>query len=148
GARGRSGRMGARWSGGAGLRRVFTLVQFVITLAMLAGAVVFYQQMYFMFHKDPGLDRTEVLEVGIPPDSVSRAAVPAFAQALRGVPGVREVSLGSGLPTDGVSMGSTTVWPNHKKREMLVSYFYIDPLFLPMLHIRLAAGRNVSDSFP
>jgi putative ABC transport system permease protein len=40
------------------------------------------------------------------------------------------------------------VWSNHKKRELLVSYFFIDPLLLPMLHIRLAAGRNVSDSFP
>ncbi|HEX3627415.1 MAG TPA: ABC transporter permease, partial [Verrucomicrobiae bacterium] len=139
---------GAQSGGGAGLRKVFTVIQFVITLAMLAGAVIFYQQMYFMFHKDPGLDRSEVLEVGIPTDSVSRAAAPAFAEALRRVSGVREVSLGSGLPTDGVSMSSTTVWSNHRKREMLIGYFFIDPRFIPMLRIQLVAGRNVSDSFP
>ncbi len=31
---------------------------------------------------------------------------------------------------------------------MLVNYFFIDPLLLPMLHITLAAGRNFSDNFP
>ncbi len=133
---------------GARLRKLFTVIQFMIALAMLAGAVVFYRQMYFMFHKDPGLDRSQILEVPIPTDSVSRAAAPAFSQALRRESGIREVSVGSGLPVDGVSMASTIVWSNHKKRELLVSYFFIDPLLLPMLHIRLAAGRNVSDSFP
>ena len=138
----------SRTGGGAGLRKLFTVIQFTITLAMLAGAVIFYQQMFYMFHRDPGIDRSGILEVGIPVDSVSRAAAPAFAQALRRESGIREVSIGSGLPTDGVSMGSTTIWTNHKKREMLISYFYADPQLIPMLHISFAAGRNFSDSFP
>jgi putative ABC transport system permease protein len=134
--------------GAAGLRKLFTVIQFVIALAMLAGAVIFYQQMYFMMHKDPGLDRSQILELAIPIDSVSRATAPAFAEALRRESGIRGVSIGSGLPADGVSMSSTTVNSNHKKREMLVNYFFIDPLLLPMLHINLAAGRNFSDNFP
>jgi putative ABC transport system permease protein len=134
-------------SGGAGLRRIFTLVQFIIALAMLAGATIFYRQMYFMMHKDPGIDRSQIVEIPIPPDSVSRAAAPAFIQALRQTPGIRGVSVGSGLPTEGFSMGSTTVWSNGKKRDFLCGYFLIDPQLLPMLHISLAAGRNVSDSF-
>jgi len=138
----------AQKGGAAGLRKLFTFIQFVIALTMLAGAVAFYQQMYFMMHKDPGLDRSQILEVAIPIDSVSRAAAPAFAEALRRESGIRGVSIGSGLPADGVSMSSTTVSSNHKKREMLVNYFFIDPLFLPMLRIPLAAGRNFSDNFP
>jgi putative ABC transport system permease protein len=140
--KGVSGRAG----GGARLRKLFTVIQSVIALAMLAGAVIFYQQMDFMMHKDPGLDRTQVLEVGIPADSVSRATVPAFAQALRGEAGIRGVSIGSGLPADGVAMSSTTVWSNSKKRELLVNYFFIDPAFIPMMRMKLAAGRNLSDS--
>ena len=100
--------------GAAGLRKLFTVIQFMIALAMLAGAVVFYQQMYFMMHKDPGLDRSQILEVGIPIDSVSRAAAPAFAEVLRRESGIHGVSIGSGMPADGVSMSSTTVTSNHK----------------------------------
>jgi putative ABC transport system permease protein len=142
------GSSSAQKGGAATLRKLFTVVQFVIALAMLAGAVVFYQQMYFMMHKDPGLDRSQILEVAIPVDSASRAAAPAFAEALRRESGIRGVSIGSGLPADGVSMSSTTVTSNHKKREMLVNYCFIDPLLLPMLHISLIAGRNFSDNFP
>jgi putative ABC transport system permease protein len=139
--------VGSVRTGGATLRKIFTLIQFLIALAMLAGAVIFYQQMYFMFHKDPGLDRSQILEVPIPVDSVSRAAAPAFSQALSRESDIHGVSIGSGLPADGVSISSTTLWSNHKKRELLVNYFFIDPRFLPLLHIRLAAGRNISDSF-
>jgi putative ABC transport system permease protein len=138
---------GAIYSGGAGLRKVFTVVQFVIALAMLAGVVVFYQQMYFVMHNDPGIDRSGILEAAIPADSTSQTKVSALFQAVRGLPGVRGASLGSGLPSDGVGMTNATVSANGKKRELLCNYFLIDPQFLPLVHIPLAAGRNVSDSY-
>ncbi|HET6253524.1 MAG TPA: ABC transporter permease [Puia sp.] len=140
--------MGSAPSGGAALRKIFTTIQFMIALAMLAGAVIFYQQMFYMFHKDPGISRSGILEVAIPPDSVSRAAAPAFFDALRHETAIRAVSVGSGLPTDGAAMASTNLWSNGKKREILVNYFYIDPKLLPMVHISLTAGRNFSDSLP
>jgi len=138
---------GGTYSGGAGLRKVFTVVQFVIALAMLAGVVVFYQQMYFVMHNNPGVDRSGILEAGIPADSISQTKVPALFQAVRRLPGVRGASLGSGLPSGGVGMTNATVSSNGKKRQLLCNYFLIDPQFLPLVHIPLVAGRNVSDSF-
>jgi putative ABC transport system permease protein len=138
---------GVVYSGGASLRKVFTVVQFVIALAMLAGVVVFYQQMYFVMHNDPGVDRSGILEAAIPADSTSQTKVAALYQAVRGLPGVSGASLGSGLPSQGVGMTNATVSANGNKKELLCNYFLIDPQFLPLVHIPLAAGRNVSDSF-
>ncbi|HXD78320.1 MAG TPA: ABC transporter permease [Puia sp.] len=140
---------GSTGASGAAMRKVFTAVQFGIALAMLAGAGVFYRQMYYMMHADPGIDRSQIVMMGVPQDSVRRAAVPAFAETLRRESEIRGVTVGTGLPYDGFSMASTTFTSGGgRHREVLLAYFFIDPQFLPLLHIRLVAGRNFSDSFP
>ena len=131
---------------GAGLRKVLTVAQFVIALAMLAGVVVFFGQMQFMQHRDLGLKQREVLHITMPNDSTAAGAAPAFYQALRRESGVRGVSVGSGLPTDGAAMNGFEVNTGGKKRQVLCNSFFIDPQFLPLLHISLAEGRNYSDS--
>lgn len=133
---------------GVGLRKVLTVTQLVIALAMMAGTVVIYQQMRFMAHQQPGMDRSGVTCITIPNDSTARATAPAFFQALRQETAIRDISIGSGVPTDGVQMASTQLWHDGKKRELMLNYFFIDPKLLPMLHISLAAGRNFSASLP
>jgi putative ABC transport system permease protein len=131
---------------GAGLRKVLTVVQFVIALAMLAGVVVFFGQMQFIQHQDLGLDQRQMLHISMPDDSIAAGAAPAFYQALRRESGVRGVSVGSGLPTDGAAMNGFEVNTGGKKRQVLCNSFFIDPQFLSLLHISLAEGRNYSDS--
>ena len=129
---------------GAGLRKVLTVVQFVIALAMLAGVVISFGQMQFIQHQDLGLDQRQMLHISMPDDSIAAKAAPAFYQALRRESGVRGVSVGSGLPTDGVAMNGIEVNAGGKKRQLLCNSFFIDPQFLSLLHITLAEGRNYS----
>jgi len=131
---------------GIGLRKVLTVVQFVIALAMLTGTVVIYWQMHYILHKDLGADRSQVLNISMPGDSLARRQVGAFSQAVRRETGVEGVSLGSGIPIEGVMMGGTTVNWHGKKKEILCNYFFIDPALIPLLHMKIAAGRNFSDS--
>jgi putative ABC transport system permease protein len=131
---------------GASLRRILTVTQFVIALAMLAGVVVFFGQMQFMQHRDLGLDQRQVLHITIPQDSISAETAPAFYQALRHETGIHGVTVGTGLPTDGAVMTGIEVNSERKKRQLLCNEFFIDPQFLPMMHIVLAEGRNFSDS--
>ncbi|HWK06504.1 MAG TPA: ABC transporter permease [Puia sp.] len=133
---------------GVGLRKMLTVAQFVIALAMLVGTVVIYNQMRFIEHKDLGVDRSQMACVSLPADSSSLAGSKAFCEALRHEAGIRGVTVGSGLPEGGASMSSTTAYSEGKKREFMCNYFFIDPQFLPLLHISLAEGRNLSDSFP
>jgi len=132
---------------GVSLRKILTVVQFVIALTMLVGTIVLYHQMNYVKHTDTGVDRTQITCMPIPGDSANRSVAPAFAQALRHESGIRGVTVGSGIPAEGVAMASTTAYSGAKKREFMCNYFFIDPDFLPMLHISLVAGRNFSDSF-
>jgi putative ABC transport system permease protein len=131
---------------GAGLRKILTVTQFIIALAMLAGVVVFFSQMQFMQHRDLGLDQRQVLHISMPDDSIVAAAAPAFYQALRQESTIRGVSVGTGLPTDGVGMGGIEVTTGGKKKQVLCNLFFIDGEFLSLMHIPLAEGRNFSDS--
>lgn len=131
------------------LRKILTVVQFIIALAMLTGTAVIFSQMQYVAHKDMGIDRTGVASIPLPvDDSLLQGRSKAFCEALKYVSSVHGLTIGSGLPNEGASMGSTTVWSdNGKKREMMSRYFMIDPSFLPLLHVSLLKGRNLSDSF-
>ncbi|HTI93572.1 MAG TPA: ABC transporter permease [Puia sp.] len=147
------GDRGYRSSSGKGrgivLRKVLTMLQFVIALGMLTGTAVIYSQMQYIAHKDQGVDRNQVLNIVLPDtDSVLQSRSKAFCDALRQESSVREMTVGSGLPLEGASLGTTTVWSdNGKKRDMLCRYYLIDPQFLSMLKIPVIKGRNLSDSF-
>ena len=131
---------------GVGLRKVFTVIQYAIALVMLSGTIVIYRQMQFVVHKDLGANRDGITCIKIPPDSSARAAAPAFFQALRGEGGIRGISIGSGLPSEGFQLASIVLWKDGMQRRMMMNLFFADPQLLPMLDIKLAAGRNFSDS--
>jgi putative ABC transport system permease protein len=133
---------------GIGLRKVLTVVQFIIALAMLTGTLVIYRQMHFVLHKDLGADRSQIINISVPRDSASSRRIDAFTQAVKEEAGVQGVSVGSGIPVEGVFMGSTIGRSGGKKRELLCNYFFIDAAFIPLLHIKMAEGRNFSDSMP
>jgi putative ABC transport system permease protein len=131
---------------GVGLRKTLTVIQFAIALMMLAGTVAIYHQMQFVAHKDLVMDRNGIVCINIPRDSAIDGAAPAFITSLRQESSIHDISVGSGFPTDGFQLGSTTGAVNGKKRILMNHYFYIDPNLLPLLHIPLVAGRNFSDS--
>ncbi len=133
-------------SKGAGLRKILTVTQFVIALAMLAGVVAFFSQMKYVEHQDLGLEQQGVLHISMPDDSAAAAAAPVFYEALRRESGFQGVSVGSGLPVLGVAMNGIQVDSAGKKQQVLCHSFFIDPQFIPMMHISFAEGRNYSDS--
>jgi len=130
------------------LRKMLTVVQFVIALAMLTGTAVINNQMEYIAHKDLGVDRSGIARIQLPvDDSLLQGRSKTFCEALRHETAVHSLSVGSGMPIEGASLSSTTVWSeNGKKREMMCRYFMIDPVFLPLLKINLVSGRNFSDS--
>jgi len=128
------------------LRKLLTVTQFVIALVMLSGTAIIMRQMEFIKHKDLGADRSGIITINIPADSAVRAKAPAFIAALRHETAIRALSVGSGLPSEGVQMASTTGYTDGKKRILMVNYFFIDPDLLPMLHIPLVRGRNFSEN--
>ncbi len=130
------------------LRKMLTVVQFIIAMALLAGTLVIQSQMRYIGNKDLGIDRSQVTGLSLPADSASASSSKAFCEALRHEAGIEGVTAGSGLPEGGWGMSSTVAYSEGRKREFMCGYFTIDPDFLPLMHIALAEGRNFADSVP
>ncbi|MBD2699217.1 ABC transporter permease [Spirosoma sp. BT702] len=125
-------------------RRSIIVFQFVLAVTMIAGVLVIHRQMDYMQTYDIGFTRDQVLSVYLPDDSVARAGATAMANSLRQRSEVGAVTLGSGLANGPTAMASTNIQSYGKKREVMCNYIFIDDTFLPLLNIRLKAGRNVS----
>ncbi|UFH54245.1 ABC transporter permease [Spirosoma sp. KNUC1025] len=129
---------------GLWLRKSIIVFQFVLAVGMIAGVLVIHQQMDYLQHYDVGFRKEQVLSVYLPDDSTARAGAQAFANSLQQRSEIDLVTLGSGLSDGPMAMSSTHIRTNGKKRELMANYMFIDETFVPLLDIRLKAGRNLS----
>jgi putative ABC transport system permease protein len=128
------------------LRKTITVTQFAIAAVLIMGATVIHKQMRFIEEKDLGYTRAQLLNVYLPRDSVYRRSVNAFVNTLRQQSSIKGVTVGGGLVTAGLTIGTTFVEDKGKKREVMCNYFPVDPHFLSVFKIRLLEGRNLSDN--
>ncbi len=129
------------------LRKMVTISQFAIAAALILGTTVIYKQMSFIESKDLGFNKDQLLNITLPKDSAFVPMVKAFQDALRQRSEIRGLTIGNGMTQDGISMASTNIESQGKKRELMFNYYFIDPNFLPLFQIHLLEGRNLSDSF-
>jgi putative ABC transport system permease protein len=111
------------------------------------GTTVIYNQMTFIDQQDLGYNKDQLLTVELPSDSASLGAVRAFQSQLRQHPEVQGLTVGSAIKAEGITMATTFVEGNGKRREFMSNYYAIDPQFVPLFQIQLLEGRNLSDSF-
>ncbi|MDP9080618.1 MAG: ABC transporter permease [Bacteroidota bacterium] len=132
---------------GLTLRKVITIIQFVIATVMIAGAFIMNGQINFVQHRSLGYDQNQVLSVSLPPDSVALRRVLVFNNALNEISQVKGTSIQSGLAilNAGQAKSTTMVTANGVKRELMSNYFSVDDKFIPLLKVQLDAGRNFSE---
>lgn len=129
------------------LRKAVTITQFAIAAALIMGTTVIYTQMKFIREKDLGFNKDQLMNIYLPTDSASIPFVHAFQNALRQRPEIKNLTIGSGMTEDGMTLASTFIQSGGKKRELMCNYFVIDPYFLPVFGVQLSEGRNLSDNF-
>lgn len=132
---------------GIQLRKAITIFQFAIAAALIMGTTVFYSQLHYIQQKDLGFNKQQLLNIYLPGDSAYRNQVNSFREALQQRPEIGDLTVGGGMMEDQLTIGTTFIEQAGKKREMMCNYYAIDPHFLPVFQINLAAGRNLSDSF-
>ncbi len=135
---------------GITLRKVITVIQFAIATVMIAGAFIMNKQINFVQHRSLGYSQSQVLNIGLPDDSVALTQLDAFNNALRQMSQVKGTAIQTGLDinNNGQTPKATTMatMTNGVKREVMSNYFSIDEKFIPMLQMKLIAGRNLSDA--
>jgi putative ABC transport system permease protein len=138
-------------SGGLALRKGLIILQFGISVVLIAGTIIIYQQVNFMRSQKLGVNisQTLVLDgVQTVSDSTYWNALQPFKNELLRVSGVKGMTISTSV------MGREIYWTNSYKSldhtELGASTVYrlgVDYDFIPQFEMKLLAGRNFSKDF-
>jgi putative ABC transport system permease protein len=137
------GKIAAGFKGGF-FRSFLVIFQFSISIFLIIGTLVIYNQLQYIRSKDLGYDRAHVMIVRNV-WSLGNAAK-SFQQEVKGLAGVQDASLSGALPTGGYGNSSTYFKDPiiDQKRAIITQIWPVDEDYLPTLGIKIAAGRNFS----
>ncbi|MCK7557298.1 FtsX-like permease family protein [Chitinophaga sedimenti] len=77
---------------GLALRKTLVVVQFAVSIILIAGTIVVYKQLYFMRHQQMGFDKEQQVILTYNQDNLINGQLPRMRQELESVPGVLAAS--------------------------------------------------------
>ena len=138
-------------AGGITLRKGLIVTQFVISVVLIAGTIIVYQQLRFMRNQQLGvnIDQTLVLKgANSLTDSLYEGSFQPFKTELLSQPYIKSVTASS------IVMGREIYWTSGTKRvddqnatSVTLYYMGIDYDFIPSYEMKILAGRNFSKDF-
>jgi putative ABC transport system permease protein len=137
------GKLSAGFKGG-GLRSFLVVFQFFVSILLIIGTLVIYNQLNFIQTKNLGYNRNQVLVIQNSSELKDQAKV--FKQELAELPGVKSATMTGFLPTNG--------WRNTRiyfkdatfdqKKSLFPQSWEVDADYIPTMDMKMAAGRNFS----
>ncbi len=134
----------AKGTGNPALRKVLVTAQFAITIFMLIGTGIIYDQMNFLRNKDLGFDKEHVMTFPLG-GRQARAKYPVIREKLLQNPKITSVGTSSTTPGRGFSKNLINAESADGSMEQYgVDLYGVDYDFFPTLGVEFAAGRNFS----
>lgn len=118
--------------GGVGVRRAFTVFQFVVSMALIVGSLIVREQLAFMQQKELGLNKEQVLSIPIGP-SMATNYIP-FRNAVRQQAGVSNAAFAN----VGLFKGYNMFFIPNKitKKDISVAQMVVDEQFVKTLGLK------------
>jgi putative ABC transport system permease protein len=131
------------------LRKGLVLLQFVISIGLIAGSVIVFQQWKYMRNKDLGINKDML--VSVPLQTMERRQIGAFTNELLTNTSIKKVGL-SNMRMPGWIGNSTAYTAEDVNADEEVNksmkVIRIDYDFLSAIEAQIADGRNFSREFP
>lgn len=130
------------------LRKFLVVFQFSISIMLIAGTLVLYQQLRFMQNKNLGMDVEQMVILKAPEiggDSLFRLNNPAFLNQLKALSFVKQVSNTGSVPGNFYSWGAagiTRLNPQKDDDKKNYNILMTDENFLKTFRIQLLAGQD------
>ncbi|MBN8578733.1 MAG: ABC transporter permease [Cytophagales bacterium] len=121
------------------LRSVLIVFQFVISMALISGTTIIFNQLNYIQHKDLGFDKEEVLVIPIKNRAINKR-IQTLKTELLTIDGVVAVSASSNLPGSQYNQNSISL-VEAPEFEMDCSEAFVDYDLLKTMNIELGEGR-------
>jgi putative ABC transport system permease protein len=124
---------------GTRMRQTLVVFQFAISMTLISGAVIIFNQLSFIKNKNLGFQKEEVLVVPLKNGDAGRRIETLRAELTR-LEGVTSVSASSNLP--GGQYNQNSVFTSEAPETKLdISESFVDPEFFNTMGIELTSGR-------
>lgn len=142
------GTLDAGRKGGAyRFRQGLVVLQFSISIAIVLGSFIVYEQLQYMQNTYPGFDRDQVLSVSLPGALEDQQIESLKSEALR-TPGIRSASAASHAPPQGLNSWRVRPPGAESDNFELISWIAVDHDYAETLGLEIVAGRMFSEEFP
>ncbi|MBL4677419.1 MAG: ABC transporter permease [Mucilaginibacter sp.] len=126
------------------LRKTLVVAQFSISIALIIGTIVVYDQMNFMRNQDLGFSKDQMLVL----DTDNDPGQEAFKQAISTLPGVKATTLSSAIPGGGHSGAYSEIENNKGDLQVAnLALYFVDFDYIKDYGIKMIAGRPFSRDF-
>lgn len=130
--------------GGSWLKKILVIFQFSVSVILLIGTGVIYQQFSFIHNMDLGFKKDVMLNVYLWNDSTGVNSK-QLKNNLTSVPGVKQIGLSDHVP--GSEPWFEHFWPEGFESHMPLRTSNINPDYIPVLGLQLKNGRNFSNEY-
>lgn len=128
-------------AGGVVFRNVLVVTQFVISIVLLVGTTVVYQQLRYIQSKDLGFDKENLLYMNL--HGNVNGKINTWRTAFQANPFCANVTIASGLPTNHVSGTGNVSWQGKDpNKQIMFANMFIDDNFIPLYNMEVVSGRN------
>ena len=126
---------------GAGTRQVLIVGQFFLAALLITGTIVILGQIRYMKSQDLGFSREQKLILPVRGTRDLETRADAFKAEFLGIPTVTGAAVSSSVPGRGVSNFNVRLSNQAADRNWAMDHLFIDPDFLLLYDIGMAAGR-------
>jgi putative ABC transport system permease protein len=129
---------------GSLLRKSLVVAQFSISIALIIGTIIVYNQMDFMRNRDLGFTKDQVIVM----DTNGDPGKEAFKQIIASLPGVKSTASSSSVPGGGNAGAYSEI--ENKKGDLQIAnldLYFVDFDYIDQFKIKMIAGRPFSKEF-
>ena len=138
---------------GLALRKSLVVFQFALSILLIVGTIIVYQQVHYMLNQNLGIKINQVMILDRPGRwdtvrSTHNLLVQRFKEDLKKVPGVESVAMSDEKPGKEIRWPSTYTLKNAAlSTSVPINTTLIDEDYVPALGLNILAGRNFSIQF-
>lgn len=151
------GLSGSNAKGGLSFRKGLIVIQFSISILLISGTLIVYDQLNFLQNKPLGLNKDHMVTAPVMSANFNnvfgavsedkRKAMDAFETELTGIPGVLASTLSAGIPGEGVAHRNVIPDGFTSEDHLLAPVLSVDYDFISTYGIQMIAGRDFSKEF-
>ena len=130
------------------LRNALVVFQFVISIVLIFGTVVIYNQLNYIHNKDVGFNRSQVITINHANELGEQAV--SFKNELQQISGVQNATMSGYLPVN-YNRNSNTYFTSpalDPGTAINIQAWTVDENYIPTLELKILQGRNFSQQFP